>query len=181
MWKNVHPVCSAGIWTHNLWNTILPTITTRPELLPQRYKPSYNAPYVNSYRNPIPMCGVITSLLNVYKAVPMYGRVFFSWSVLVARATTFTKAAATMMRKKEQKVISKLISPLPLRVTRYGCVCQWERERVSGWERERERGKSRKWGMIAFQLNCFILTPPPLPTHTRSVCPPQRGFVRAIR
>ena len=100
--KNVHPVCSAGIWTHNLWNTILPTITTRPELLPQRYKPSYNAPYVNSYRNPIPMCGVITSLLNVYKAVPMYGRVFFSWSVLVARATTFTKAA-TMMRKKSKK------------------------------------------------------------------------------
>ena len=28
--ENVHPVYGAGILTHDLWNTSLPTITTRP-------------------------------------------------------------------------------------------------------------------------------------------------------
>ena len=32
MWKNVHPICGAGIWTHSLQNMSLPPITTRPGL-----------------------------------------------------------------------------------------------------------------------------------------------------
>ena len=37
MWKNVHPLYGAGIWTHNIWNMSLLPSTTRPGLPPSFY------------------------------------------------------------------------------------------------------------------------------------------------